>query len=76
MSNEEKRITALRAIRAKCLDCCGGSKKDVRECMSEDCKLWVFRFGKNPLRRVRHYTAEERAEIGARLANARRTEKE
>jgi hypothetical protein len=43
----------LAAIRAKCLDCCGGSYKVVRfcPCHGKDgaaCALWPFRFGKRP----------------------------
>lgn len=34
---------ALRAIRAKCLDCCGGSRKMVAACRAPDCALYPFR---------------------------------
>ena len=42
----------LKAIRRKCLDCCGSSKS-VRFCTldgihSTKCDLWPFRFGKRP----------------------------
>lgn len=40
--------TALKAIRAKCLDCCSGSFNEVRDCGLTDCPLFHFRFGKNP----------------------------
>lgn len=43
-----KHITPLRAIRAKCLDCCCGSPAEVSDCPCVDCSLWAFRFGKNP----------------------------
>ena len=33
------------AIRAKCLDCGGGSPKEVTLCQIVDCPLWQFRFG-------------------------------
>ncbi len=39
---------ALKAIRANCLDCCGGSSKEVRYCAVSDCRLWRFRFGRSP----------------------------
>lgn len=45
-----KRITPLKAIRLKCLDCCGGSPKEVKLCAAEKCSLHPFRFGKNPKR--------------------------
>ena len=47
---EEKRISALKAIRIKCLDCCCGIKKDVKSCKELDCPLYPFRLGKNPNR--------------------------
>lgn len=31
------------AIRAKCLDCMCGSRKEVDRCKSESCPLWAFR---------------------------------
>jgi len=42
------RLTPLKAIRLKCLDCCAGSRKEVRLCPAKDCPLWPFRFGKLP----------------------------
>lgn len=45
---EGKHITPLRAIRAKCLDCCCGSPAEVSDCPCVDCSLYQFRFGKNP----------------------------
>lgn len=47
---EEKRITPLKAIRLKCLDCSCGSPKEVKLCTAEACPLYPFRFGKNPKR--------------------------
>jgi len=40
--------TPLKAIRANCLDCMGGSAQYVRECGLRSCPLWPFRSGKNP----------------------------
>ena len=45
-----KPSTPLRAIRAKCLDCCGGSEKEVRECRIVACALFPYRMGHNPNR--------------------------
>lgn len=46
---EGKKITPLRAIRAKCLDCVLGSSNEVALCpMENKCSLWPYRFGKNP----------------------------
>jgi len=46
-----KKITPMRAVRAKCLDCMCGSQNEVKLCPSEDCPLFLYRFGKNPARR-------------------------
>jgi len=35
----------LKAIRKHCIDCSGGSEKEVRECVIPDCPLYPFRFG-------------------------------
>ena len=45
------RITPLKAIRLKCLDCCAGNKLEVKLCSIEDCAIFPYRFGKNPARR-------------------------
>jgi hypothetical protein len=36
------------AIRAKCVECSGGSLKEVQECRVTDCALHPFRMGENP----------------------------
>ena len=61
----------LPAIRAKCIDCCGGSPALVRECHIEACALHPFRMGRNPFRTPRVLTEEQRQAGAARLAAAR-----
>lgn len=51
-------LTPIKAIRAKCLDCCCGQYKEVELCPSADCPLYPYRFGKNPNIRL---TDEQRA---------------
>ena len=46
----EKSVTPVRAIRAKCLDCCAGSAHEVKLCPIPSCSLYPFRLGKNPNR--------------------------
>ena len=46
--NREKRLTALEAIRAKCIDCCCGNKAEVRRCTATSCPLHPYRMGKRP----------------------------
>ncbi|MGO4917461.1 hypothetical protein [Pseudogemmobacter sp. W21_MBD1_M6] len=41
------RVSPLRALRLKCLDCCNGSAPEVRLCPSVDCPSWPFRMAKN-----------------------------
>lgn len=45
-----KSLTPLKAIRAKCLDCCCGMYSEVKLCSATDCALYLYRFGKNPNR--------------------------
>lgn len=47
MSNK---LTPLKAIRAKCLDCMAGQANEVKLCPSDDCPLYGFRMGHNPNR--------------------------
>lgn len=68
---EEKRISPIKAIRLKCLDCCCGSSNEVKLCPAESCPLHPFRYGKNPYRRKRKLTDEQRAASKSRLAAAR-----
>ena len=69
---EDKTITnPIKAIRAKCLDCCCGSSNEVKLCTAEKCPLYPFRFGKNPYRTPRELTEEQKAKMAERLAKAR-----
>jgi hypothetical protein len=61
------RVSPLRALRLKCLDCLNGSAKEVRLCTAVDCPSWPFRMGKNPWRKP--LTGEERAERQARFTD-------
>lgn len=67
---EEKRLTPMKAIRLKCLDCCCGSPNEVKMCTVERCPLYQFRDGHNPNIK-KEYTAEERQAMADRLAKAR-----
>lgn len=48
-----KILSPVKAIKRHCLDCSGGSKKEVRECIIQDCPLYPFRLGKNPNRKLK-----------------------
>ena len=43
---EKKILNRRKAIRQKCLDCSGGSYKEVTACEFKDCPLYPFRFGR------------------------------
>ena len=45
-----KRITPIRSIRRKCLECSNGSPLEVKECPIDDCPIYPYRLGKNPAR--------------------------
>lgn len=49
------RATPSKAIRLKCLDCCGDQVSEVRDCTIKSCPLWRYRMGR-----------EERDELYAR----------
>lgn len=37
--------TRKQAIKAKCLDCSGGIRAEIRRCPVTNCPLWPFRMG-------------------------------
>lgn len=43
-------LTPVKAIRAKCLDCCCGNTAEVRRCPAVKCTLHPYRMGKRPKR--------------------------
>lgn len=64
---EEKRISLLKAIRLKCLDCCCGSSNEVKLCTAARCPLSPFRDGHNPFTAKRDWTEEQREAQRTRL---------
>ena len=60
----------VKAIRAFCLDCCGGNSNEVKNCTSSICQLKPFRFGKNPYTK-RQLTPEQRAAAAERMRKMR-----
>ena len=48
---EERILTPMKAIRAKCLDCCCWNPNEVRLCTVKDCALYPYRDGHNPRRK-------------------------
>lgn len=58
MRNTQSPETLLSAIRAKCLDCCAGSRKEVERCKIDYCPLWQYR-----IREQREHRKEEQGQI-------------
>lgn len=59
---EMKRLTPIKAMRARCLDCSGFSCAEVRDCEFTDCSLYLYRAGHRakektlrPLKAIRKY---------------------
>ena len=40
--------TPIKAIREHCIDCSGGSFKEVKECVIHKCPLYPYRMGRRP----------------------------
>ena len=42
------KLTPMKAIRKKCLDCCCGSFTEVTQCAVKTCALYTYRSGHRP----------------------------
>ncbi len=42
------KLTPMKAIRKKCLECCNGQVKEVRLCQMKSCALYEYRSGHRP----------------------------
>ena len=53
----------VKAIRAKCIDCCGADDyiNRIRNCEITKCAIHPFRMGKNPYREKKQLTEEQQA---------------
>ncbi len=60
----------VKAIRARCLDCCCGDSSEVRKCVATDCPSWPFRMGTNPFRKKPVLSKAERQRRAALLQGA------
>jgi hypothetical protein len=69
-----KRHSPIDAIRAKCLDCCGGSTNEVRRCVAVICPNWPFRTGQNPWRAPPSQAQREASRRNAARMHAERAD--
>ena len=60
-----------KAIKQKCFECSCKNKAEVRSCPVESCPLYPFRFGKNPYRKRKDMTDEQRVKAAERLKACR-----
>ena len=75
MENDPSITNPVKAIRAFCLDCCGGNSGFVKDCPALRCALYPFRLGKNPYRTKRELTEDQREKLRIRLQKARESQK-
>lgn len=71
MTLDEKKMTPIKAIRAKCLDCCCGQANEVKLCTVTRCALYPYRLGHNPYIQRRELTEEQKAELAKKLGAAK-----
>lgn len=62
-------MTPLKAIRAKCLDCCCSQANEVKLCEIQTCPLWEYRTGHGKSRK--ELTEEQKAQRRILLQKAR-----
>ena len=68
-----KPMSPLRALRARCIDCCAAQPSEVRLCTAVACPSWPFRMGANRWRKeASEAQREARRKAGARLARSAR----
>ena len=50
MPKEKNKLfeTPVKAMRKKCLDCCCGQVKEIRNCTVINCALYAYRMGRRP----------------------------
>lgn len=65
---EQRQLTPIKAIRARCLDCCGYNVNEVKLCPDRDCSLYPYKLGKNPNIKRRELTPEEKEALRVQFA--------
>lgn len=67
----EPKTNPVKVNREKCIDCCCGNMAEVSRCTAANCPLHPWRMGKNPYRKQRERTEEEKKALAERLARGR-----
>ena len=68
---KHKANSPQKAIVNFCISCMGYHKSFVKDCSATNCPLYEFRLGKNPYRKSREYTEEEKEQLKERARKAR-----
>ena len=45
---EKKRLNRRLSIKKYCLECCGGNREEIKNCVSVNCSLYEYRQGETP----------------------------
>jgi hypothetical protein len=70
MPDDKDLHSPLKTIRLHCLSC-NDTALEVKLCPCVNCLFYPFRFGKNPGRKAREYTDEQKKAMADRMKNAR-----
>lgn len=70
-TTKEHKLSSLKAIKARCRDCLPEGRNSVKNCEDIECALHPYRLGKNPFRKKRIYSEEEKRALRERLNKAR-----
>ena len=73
--DEQKRLSPIKAIRAKCLECSNGNNAEVRECVIPNCPLYPYRMGHNPYIKISDAHKAANIETLRKINDERRAKK-
>ncbi len=63
-------MTPMKAIRAKCVDCCCGNRAEVKACPARDCPLYYYRMGHRPPKPQQEAQTAPEVQRGTQTHNA------
>ena len=67
----KKQLNPLQSIKAHCRECSGGLLDEHKNCPVTNCFLHPYRMGKNPFRKKRELTEDQKKDIADRLQKSR-----
>ena len=60
--------SVLKAVKKHCIECSGYQRDEVKHCTVTKCYLWPFRLGKNPYRKKRELSEEQKIAMSNRMS--------